>query len=152
MISNTKNEEYTDTKAEILMEVANEEKNSLEDNNLQTPLLSSSNTSQSEENKQASILFDKDILSGLAGNLIEYYDFAVYGYVSDAIGDAFFPEQAGDAAMIESFLVFGGSFLMRPCKSKNHACTFYLKLLLLIHKWVLCYRVILEIHLVLKKL
>ena len=42
------------------------------------------------------------------------YDFAVFGYFGDIIGDVFFPPQAGHAAMVESFMVFGGAFLMRP--------------------------------------
>ena len=37
------------------------------------------------------------------------YDFAVFGYFSDVLGDVFFPpDQEGHAAIIESFAVFGG--------------------------------------------
>jgi len=43
------------------------------------------------------------------------YDFAVFGYFSDVLGEVFFPpNQAGNAATIESFVVFGGAFFMRP--------------------------------------
>jgi len=42
------------------------------------------------------------------------YDFAVFGYLSDIIGDNFFPKQEGDAALIESLSVFGIAFIMRP--------------------------------------
>ena len=42
------------------------------------------------------------------------YDFAVFGYFSDVIGDVFFPPQEGHAAMIESFTIFGLAFFMRP--------------------------------------
>ena len=42
------------------------------------------------------------------------YDFAVFGYFSDVIGDVFFPEQEGHAAMIETFTIFGLAFFMRP--------------------------------------
>lgn len=46
---------------------------------------------------------------------MEWYDFAVFGYFSDILGDVFFPpDQAGDNALVESFLVFGTGFLMRP--------------------------------------
>ena len=39
------------------------------------------------------------------------YDFAVFGYFSDILGDVFFPpHQDGHAAIIESFAVFGGAF------------------------------------------
>jgi len=43
------------------------------------------------------------------------YDFAVFGYFGDILGEVFFPpNQKGHSAMIESFAVFGGAFLMRP--------------------------------------
>lgn len=48
-------------------------------------------------------------LAGVAGNILEWYDFAVFGYFSDVLGDVFFPpNQDGHAAIIESFAVFGG--------------------------------------------
>ena len=45
---------------------------------------------------------------------MEWYDFAVFGFFGDIIGNVFFPPQEGHAAMVESFAVFGGAFLMRP--------------------------------------
>ena len=53
-------------------------------------------------------------IAGIAGNMMEWYDFSVFGYFSDIIGLVFFPEQKGHAALIESFAVFGGAFLVRP--------------------------------------
>jgi MHS family proline/betaine transporter-like MFS transporter len=88
-------------------------------------------------------------IAGIAGNVLEWYDFAVFGFLSDGtctlltstnnniehdktqaalcfatpqplffktivIGSVFFPPQAGNAAIVESFAVFGGAFLMRP--------------------------------------
>mmetsp|Transcript_7782 Transcript_7782/g.17562 ORF Transcript_7782/g.17562 Transcript_7782/m.17562 type:complete len:554 (-) Transcript_7782:32-1693(-) len=54
-------------------------------------------------------------LAGVAGNVLEWYDFAVFGYFSDIIGDVFFPpNQDGNAAIVESFAVFGAAFFMRP--------------------------------------
>ena len=39
----------------------------------------------------------------------------MFGYFSDIIGKAFFPpDQKGHAALIESFVVFGGAFIVRP--------------------------------------
>lgn len=52
--------------------------------------------------------------AGVAGNMMEWYDFAIFGYFSDTIAELFFPEQSGDNALVESFLVFGTGFLMRP--------------------------------------
>lgn len=50
----------------------------------------------------------------MTGNVLEWYDFAVFGYFSDILGTVFFPPQIGNAATIESFAVFWGAFLMRP--------------------------------------
>lgn len=53
-------------------------------------------------------------IAGVAGNILEWYDFAVFGFLSDIIGDVFFPPQQGNSATVKSFAVFGGAFLMRP--------------------------------------
>ena len=54
-------------------------------------------------------------LAGVAGNVLEWYDFAIFGYFSDVLGDVFFPpHQDGHAAIVESFAVFGGAFFVRP--------------------------------------
>lgn len=53
-------------------------------------------------------------LAGVAGNILEWYDFTLYGYFSDIIANHFFPDQGGDAALIQSFAVMAGGFLVRP--------------------------------------
>lgn len=54
-------------------------------------------------------------LAGVMGNVLEWYDFAVFGFFSDVIGRVFFPrDQSEDLSVMESFAVFGGAFLMRP--------------------------------------
>lgn len=53
-------------------------------------------------------------LAGVVGNVLEWYDFAIFGYLGDVIGEVFFPPQSGNAATVESFAVFGGAFIMRP--------------------------------------
>mmetsp|Transcript_5430 Transcript_5430/g.14694 ORF Transcript_5430/g.14694 Transcript_5430/m.14694 type:complete len:543 (-) Transcript_5430:774-2402(-) len=53
--------------------------------------------------------------AAVGGNVMEWLDFAVFGFFSDVIGDVFFPKgQVGSSSTIESFAVFGGAFLMRP--------------------------------------
>jgi MHS family proline/betaine transporter-like MFS transporter len=56
------------------------------------------------------------LIQGLFFSLIsQWYDFAVFGYFSDVLSKVFFPpNQPGNAALIESFAVFGGAFFMRP--------------------------------------
>jgi Sugar (and other) transporter len=54
-------------------------------------------------------------IAGIVGNVLEWYDFAVFGYLSDILGQVFFPpNQTGHKATMESFIVFGSAFLMRP--------------------------------------
>lgn len=55
------------------------------------------------------------LIAGTAGNILEWYDFAVFGYLSDILGQVFFPkDQSVDLSVMESFAVFGAAFLMRP--------------------------------------
>jgi len=55
----------------------------------------------------------KAILAVSLGNIVEWYDFALYGYFAEEISDAFF---GGDSStnLIFTYIVFGGAFVMRP--------------------------------------
>lgn len=54
------------------------------------------------------------ILAGIAGNVMEWYDFAVYGYFAPTIGRHFFPTHDASSSLIASFGAFAAGFLMRP--------------------------------------
>ena len=54
------------------------------------------------------------LVSGSIGNILEWYDFAVYGYMAKVIAPLFFPTEDKTAAMISVFGVFAAGFLMRP--------------------------------------
>ncbi len=54
------------------------------------------------------------ILVGLIGNVMEWYDFAVYGYFATVIGHLFFPATDPAVSLIASFGAFAAGFLMRP--------------------------------------
>ena len=54
------------------------------------------------------------IFAGMAGNLLEWFDFAIYGFFAVIIGKLFFPEQDPVAQVIAAFGVFAVGFLMRP--------------------------------------
>src|SRR6185503_14886928 len=54
------------------------------------------------------------ILAGIAGNVMEWYDFAVYGYFAPTIGRHFFPAHDASSSLIASFGAFAAGFLMRP--------------------------------------
>ena len=54
------------------------------------------------------------IIAGIAGNVMEWYDFGVYGYFAANIGRHFFPAQDTVSSLIAAFGVFAAGFLMRP--------------------------------------
>jgi MHS family proline/betaine transporter-like MFS transporter len=51
---------------------------------------------------------------GLIGNVMEWYDFAVYGYFASIIGKQFFPSEDPVVSLIASFGAFAAGFLVRP--------------------------------------
>lgn len=54
------------------------------------------------------------LLAGIAGNMLEWFDFAVYGFFAVIIGKLFFPAADPVAQVIAAFGVFAVGFLMRP--------------------------------------
>jgi len=54
------------------------------------------------------------VMAGIAGNVMEWYDFAIYGYFAPIIGQQFFPSQDPTASLLAAFGVFAAGFLMRP--------------------------------------
>src|SRR5215469_6073975 len=59
----------------------------------------------------------RTVLAGIAGNVMEWYDFTVYGYFASIIGAQFFPSGDHLSSLIASFGVFAAGFLMRPIGS-----------------------------------
>jgi len=54
------------------------------------------------------------VLAGIIGNVLEWYDFAVYGYSAAVVARLFFPASDPTASLLAAFGVFGVGFLMRP--------------------------------------
>ncbi|MGE0224680.1 MAG: MFS transporter [Acetobacteraceae bacterium] len=54
------------------------------------------------------------ILAGAVGNILEWYDFAIYGYFAAAIGRTFFPSESAVAQLLAAFGIFAVGYLMRP--------------------------------------
>lgn len=48
------------------------------------------------------------------GNFVEWFDYAVYGYLATTIAVVFFPESDRQAALLSTFALFAVSFLVRP--------------------------------------
>jgi MFS transporter, MHS family, proline/betaine transporter len=56
-------------------------------------------------------------LAGLIGNVLEWFDFAVYGYFASDIGTQFFPQSSATAQQLLAFAVFALGFAARPIGS-----------------------------------
>jgi len=56
----------------------------------------------------------KAVVAGMIGNVLEWYDFAIYGYFAAAIGRQFFPREDPVAQLLAAFGVFAVGYLMRP--------------------------------------
>ena len=56
----------------------------------------------------------RTIAAGMIGNVLEWYDFAIYGYFATAIGRHFFPHEDAVAQLLSAFGVFALGYLMRP--------------------------------------
>ncbi|MBI4904562.1 MAG: MFS transporter [Acidobacteria bacterium] len=56
-------------------------------------------------------------LAGLIGNVLEWFDFAVYGYFATNIGGQFFPQSSPAAQQLLAFAVFALGFCARPIGS-----------------------------------
>jgi MHS family proline/betaine transporter-like MFS transporter len=54
------------------------------------------------------------IAAGMIGNVLEWYDFAIYGYFAAQIGRYFFPHEDPIAQLLSAFGVFAIGYLMRP--------------------------------------
>ena len=50
----------------------------------------------------------KVILAGLIGNVMEWYDFAIYGYFAAVIGDQFFPSSDPRNSLLAAYNMAGG--------------------------------------------
>jgi len=56
----------------------------------------------------------KTLLAGAIGNVLEWYDFALYGYFAPVFAALFFPSDHPSVSLISVFGVFAVGFLARP--------------------------------------
>jgi len=56
-------------------------------------------------------------LAGLIGNVLEWFDFAVFGYMTTSIGKNFFPASSPTAQLLATYAVFAIGFFFRPIGS-----------------------------------
>jgi MFS transporter, MHS family, proline/betaine transporter len=56
----------------------------------------------------------RNILGGVVGNVLEWYDFAVFGFLAPVIGEKFFPAADAVDSLLGAFSVFAAAYLVRP--------------------------------------
>lgn len=54
------------------------------------------------------------LVPSLVGNILEWYDFALYGYFASILSKLFFPTQNSTTALIATFSIFAVGFIVRP--------------------------------------
>ncbi len=59
-------------------------------------------------------LTPKTVIAGMTGNVLEWYDFAVYGYLAPILGRLFFPASDRLASLLAAFAVFAIGYAARP--------------------------------------
>ncbi|HTC24064.1 MAG TPA: MFS transporter [Gemmatimonadales bacterium] len=56
----------------------------------------------------------RGIVAGVVGNMLEWYDFALFGFFARQIGTHFFPAGDPTVSLLAAFGTFAAGFLMRP--------------------------------------
>ena len=80
-----------------------------------TPAGSSTLSAQSpDEIKVGRQTLRKVVTASFIGNFVEWFDYAVYGYLAITIASVFFPSTDRQAALLATFALFAVSFLVRP--------------------------------------
>src|SRR5918995_3319857 len=59
-------------------------------------------------------MLQRAMLGASVGNCVEWFDFAVYGYLAATLGAIFFPSENPTISLLSSFAVFGVAFFARP--------------------------------------
>ena len=56
----------------------------------------------------------RGVIAGVVGNMLEWYDFALFGFFARQIGAHFFPAHDPTASLLAAFGTFAAGFIMRP--------------------------------------
>ncbi|MBF0528602.1 MAG: MFS transporter, partial [Deltaproteobacteria bacterium] len=56
----------------------------------------------------------KNMFGGVVGNVLEWYDFAIFGFLAPLIGEKFFPSNDPLDSLLSAFSVFAAAYLVRP--------------------------------------
>ncbi|WP_031466565.1 MFS transporter [Sciscionella sediminilitoris] len=61
-----------------------------------------------------SALLRRVVIAAALGNFLEWFDFAVYGFMATLIGKHFFPSDDPTTSLLQTFAVFAVAFALRP--------------------------------------
>ncbi|MCG5433949.1 MFS transporter [Mycobacterium sp. MYCO198283] len=67
-----------------------------------------------DETRQQTSTVRKAITGASIGNAVEWFDFAIYGFLATYIAANFFPKGDDTAALLNTFAIFAAAFFMRP--------------------------------------
>lgn len=56
----------------------------------------------------------RQVVAGSIGNVLEWYDFAVYGFLAPIMAPLFFPQEDTLSGLINTYGIFAAGYLMRP--------------------------------------
>ncbi|OZD72931.1 MFS transporter [Rhodococcoides fascians] len=56
----------------------------------------------------------KALIAGATGNIVEWFDFTIYGFSAAVLATVFFPAEFGSGALLATFALYGVAFLARP--------------------------------------
>lgn len=56
----------------------------------------------------------KNTAAGVVGNVLEWYDFALFGFLAPIVSPLFFPGSDPVTGLIKTYGIFAGGYLMRP--------------------------------------
>ncbi|EGD54786.1 MFS transporter [Gordonia neofelifaecis] len=59
-------------------------------------------------------MLKRAISAAALGNMMEWFDFGVYGYLAVTLGKVFYPEASSSAQILATFATFAAAFLVRP--------------------------------------
>ena len=54
------------------------------------------------------------LIAGATGNIVEWFDFTIYGFTAAVLATVFFPPEFGSGALLATFALYGVAFLARP--------------------------------------
>src|SRR4029079_8335506 len=54
------------------------------------------------------------VAAGIVGNVMEWYDFAIYGFFARTLGSLYFPAEDPRTSLLAAYAVFAVGFFMRP--------------------------------------